>query len=281
MTRVKVVLTGGLGNQMFGAAAGVALAERLGCPLELDLSEFTNLNSRMYQLDFFDYFKNFKINKQQSISPFHRYSRFNFRHRIFQEDSFEFDDKFSKISKGCTLKGYFQSWRYFEGFEQTIDAAFSSPLENPITQEIEQSLGENYIGVHLRRGDYLIPHYADYHGMISEEYMAKVLSSSRMLDFIDLPKVLFTDSPEYLSNDFKMIFDFIVNPQSDVHPFQHMQALSSSKILILSNSSFSWWAGYFASKNSSQVIAPPKWFKSKGFSRFDLYPASWQIAEEF
>src|SRR5208282_5069216 len=46
-------LNGGLGNQMFQYAAGRALAERLGVPLKMDLSEFETYLLRRFELDQF------------------------------------------------------------------------------------------------------------------------------------------------------------------------------------------------------------------------------------
>ena len=52
-----------------------------------------------------------KIKKIQKFSTYRRKLIFNFSNKVFQEASFEFDNEFYNISRGCSLKGDRKSTR--------------------------------------------------------------------------------------------------------------------------------------------------------------------------
>jgi len=110
-TSVTVELQGGLGNQLFGWAAGFVLSQKLGCDLIVDKK---NLYQRGYQLDHFNFSKDLKTTDKQVIGI--RVIKNKIYGNIFEEKSFEYDPRFENIVSPKTLRGYFQSWKYHTGF---------------------------------------------------------------------------------------------------------------------------------------------------------------------
>jgi len=121
--------------------------------------------------------------------------------------------------------------------------------------EIE-SLKVKYIGVHLRFGDYLSSENRKSLGELGVDYYSKGV---KMLCPSDEPHqlLIFSDDPSAahlklssLKNcELKFAKDYCENS------FDEFVLLSLLNRKILSNSTFSWWAGYF-SNGSSQVVAP-------------------------
>ncbi len=115
---IIVKIFGGLGNQMFQYAAGLALARKHNTSFGLDLSFFENSGpaiTRTFGLDVFSISSNestkkYKVNgfiKQlQRVLPWYRRS-------YIQEPHFEYTPDFFKIGKNALLDGYWQSEKYF------------------------------------------------------------------------------------------------------------------------------------------------------------------------
>ena len=112
---VVVELQGGLGNQLFGWAAGYVLSKRLECDLVLDCSQ---LSSRGYQLGHFEFSTNLQQvdNRQGWLKKFSN----KIKSDVFEEQSFIFDLRFERITSPSVLRGYFQSWKYHIPFESDL-----------------------------------------------------------------------------------------------------------------------------------------------------------------
>jgi hypothetical protein len=52
--------------------------------------------------------------------------------------------------------------------------------------------------------------------------------------------------------------------------------MSMGKFLVISNSTYSWWAGRISS--AEKIIAPNKWFKGINDPK-SIYPPNWQKIE--
>jgi hypothetical protein len=112
----------------------------------------------------------------------------------------------------------------------------------------------DYEAIHIRRGDYktLINTF----GLLDLDWYQQNLSRKN-------PLVIATDdlagSREIIK---KLRPDFLLDPE-EVSPWQTLKILSSSKRLIMANSTFSWWAGYIASEKDNEVIFPKPFYKSE------------------
>lgn len=156
------------------------------------------------------------------------------------------------------LHGYFQSEKYFVDYKQDIKREFS--LKNP---KYPDKLDQEYIGLHVRRGDYL--NYPDIHPTCSLDYYQQALE---MLP--DKPVKIFTDDPEWCRKSFSGD-RFEVSDKDFIEDFELLTKCSYN---IIANSSFSWWGAWLS--DSKKVIAPKQWFGPKGpGSAEDIIPDTW------
>ena len=164
---VTIRLVGGLGNQMFQYAAGLALATRLKSNINLDLSwfdvDFTRLDltPRSFELD------ELMVDATQcrlrhSNSSLARLASRAVR-RSIDESSYP-PAAFHEVSIGrrpLHLHGYWQDPRYFEPVQDELRRQFQ--LRNRADEEkrsvfraIAAEIAEGpTIGVNVRRGDYV------------------------------------------------------------------------------------------------------------------------------
>ena len=274
MKQVRVLLSGGLGNQMFIAAAGISLASRLNSKIEFDLSNFTPQNPRKYALDLFEVpglmdLRDHKLLKAVGLSE--HFSKVN----VFTEKSFKYDESFSEIKKPKILVGYFQSWRYFESHFDSIRNIYQHESANSLLSEITERVGGEFNAVHVRLGDYLDVNNQAYHGLQSENYYLKAMDYIEEKQAKKLPWVVFSDLTQSVPQSILSRANHVIEPLKSRHEFFDMSAMSKAEALVMSNSSFSWWAGFLGYSPNQIVIGPGTWFSGKEIVQGDLFLPQW------
>lgn len=285
---VGVALMGGLGNQMFQYAAGYALAKRLDATLRLDLSHFNNSSLRSYRLEEFDIEATYWDSPSLTVAlrrhlhlAWQRANRYGLLPKpslhLLQERSFHVAEDFFTISSNCYIHGYWQSPKYFQDVSREIRDAFRfDRFGVPHVVTLPEGIWEGpTVSVHFRRGDYLEPQTAAYHGLCETEYYLRARDlllrcepNARFLVFSDdltAARQVFEDWPR----------TFIVSGTSDM---DDMRLMSRCNHHIIANSSFSWWAAWLDDRPDSLVVAPRNWFARPVLLRthvLDLFPAHW------
>ena len=133
---VAIAIAGGLGNQMFQAAAGHALARRLGTRVEFDLSRYRDKGLRAFALAPFGLEARVVAGQSGLGARMRRaFGRVTglidplrppgFKGRIYREPGFRYDPGFETLEGDVLLSGYFQSSRYFAGYETEIAQLFA------------------------------------------------------------------------------------------------------------------------------------------------------------
>jgi hypothetical protein len=286
---VTVKIVGGLGNQLFGYAAGLALATKLECPLYLDISWFNKYKSSTYALDQFNLRAELKNNSYDSFTKkwfsieylSNKAGKFfpQLNSNIFKEKSFSFDKSLLEQKKGVTLEGYFQSWKYFESINLEISALLSSPKSTSYWYKstvVNHKLLDSVIGVHVRLGDYSSPKVSKVIGNLSHEYYFRAvrsLSSQSKLTKL----LLISNEPHKIDIPFSEwgYETYTLKPPLGVSDFESLLVLSKCSAIVLANSSFSWWAGWL-SKIGTPVTVPDPWFKKIKYNKDDLHLSNWQ-----
>lgn len=271
---ISCVLMGGLGNQLFQIFATIAYALENNKPFGFMYTEHLGgvgqtIKRKTYWDSFLSSLKNF-THKSLPQMPIQR------------EKGFEYS-KLDPIGEGNDLMlfGYFQSYKYFESYFQTICRLIKL---DKIKMELISSCphNHNFISMHFRLGDY--KDLADYHPVLDYDYYEKAL------EFINIS----TDKREVLyfceedDNDdvnetikkLKKRFDdviFIKTSQS-LSDWEQMVLMSCCKYNIIANSSFSWWGAFLNQSPDKIVCYPKKWFgiKNEHLNTKDMFPDYWR-----
>lgn len=167
-----------------------------------------------------------------------------------------YDDSVYKVRDNTTIFGFFQSEKYFQGYEDKVRGWFKLKFYETPSYDINK-----YCFIHFRGGDYkTIPQY-----LLPIDYYET--AKKRMLEMNkDLKFVIVTDDISFAQQYFPN--DIIISNNKEID----FSLLYNAKYLIISNSSFSWWAGWLNENNN--VIAPNNWFNyntpEKGFGSPDI-----------
>jgi hypothetical protein len=279
---VVAKLMGGVGNQVFIYAAALEQARRLGVDIEVDTSWYEDKKNRFYRLD-----QLFGAPLHESKSSLFRQSRGFGRPLLkklnllmeFKENSHLFQAEIFKIRPGTTIEGYFQSPKYFP----SVGAEIAQSIRNVVVSASEQAIIEDlcsrpFIAIHVRRGDYSSEsHIKEAHGLTTREYYE---ASLEILGGKDAPCIVFTDSPEETKTELggisELVFDSRILPLGELATLKLMSLASG---IVMSNSSFSWWAAYTMRHfdPDSTVISPRPWSKEIYFNEELIQPSWWSV----
>jgi len=188
-----------------------------------------------------------------------------------RECGFEFDKAlFDKCPDNCNLFGFFQTEKYFKHISDEIrkDFTFKKPFVDEC-KEIVESVFDDPIALHIRRGDFLI-NSGNHHNLPLEWY-EKALSKFEVRRDV----IIFTDDPEWATEQELFKPDrFIISRGNSSYIDLYLMTQCSD--FIIANSSFSWWGAWLA--NTGKVIAPKIWFgpNNSHLNTKDLYPRHWE-----
>lgn len=281
---ITVELIGGLGNQLFQYATGLAQAERLGCPLDLDITYFEMSDKRTLALESFHHSgRSLTFTQKPKGKLIARLQ--NRTGSTIREASYKYDPRVAVIGVGTRLEGYFQSWRYFSEIADPLRGQIRN-LRSPSVwyQKMLAELSEEaWVGVHIRRGDYTTAQYRDTFGPVSLQYIARGLDLVRRVCG-PVKTVVFTDDPvnvrrELLAAGMGGLAENVIEPPPDADPLESMLLLSRATHLVLSNSSFSWWAAFLGDAQDRLVVAPRPWFIGLDHDTRDLLLPHWLTLE--
>lgn len=284
MTRQAAAITmslmGGLGNQLFQLATGLEVSQRVGAPLELDLSWFNQgfrrtsggLILRPYDLHGIadDVPKSVAMSGRLGLLARHaqdaaarRVGRTALRLRLntYYETGDDFDPRALEVQPGSRLKGYFSSWRYFPSAAPDVcRRVLQAPSRSAGSLLGSSEVWEKtYVALHVRRCDYLA--LASTYGHVAPDYYRRSVGLLRDLGHHG-PIWLFSDDPQgaraFLEE--AVTVDRVVEPPKDSSAVESLVLMSEASALVIANSTYSWWAAFLKDSPERPVIAPrPLW----------------------
>ena len=285
---IVVRIIGGLGNQMFQYAAGRALAARFNVPLKLDLRWMLRYRHREYLLDRF----NLPV-EQMTIPDCMKFTWFPFRRNppfifmktirwvnrfIYMEPSLAFNPAFFSLKSDCFLFGYFQSYRYFEGYEDLLRHDFSRAIDQSIYEKtwLEKVAEPGSIAIQFRRGDFVTdPAASRSIGASSMDYYEKAVSQIREKKK-DAPLIVFSDDIDWCKANVRFDNTVFIERKGG-SPVDDLLLAARCNHIILANSSFSWWCAWLNRQPDKIAIAPKQWFRDEALNAqtTDLFPSDW------
>jgi len=305
----RVVLTGGLGNQLFQYTFAlylsqilrrqVWLSQGLGAPRSTIPG---NADIKFYQLN-----EIIKLENPRFVDPIRR-KFLNFVHvkTLQRNDNFTsknanrlyrfftslmlsiLDVKISRISVSEDLGfvdnprtehsryhiGYFQTYRYLANLnvmEQLRKLELKS-VGPELSELIQESKTEKPLILHVRLTDYLLhPSF----GTVGPEYYERAIKIAKK-DF-DFGKIwVFSDDISMAKSKLQFLEEENVRFISEVDssPAATLEAMRLGRSYIIANSTFSWWSATLSRDPRAKVIAPEPWFSSMKDPK-DLIPPNW------
>lgn len=281
---VRVMLRGGLGNQLFGWATGFCLASKLGGSLVLDdtrigWGDYAKLDPRAFELRAIQTpsaHSHLRVDLLATALKKKLVKTHSPKCNVFRENSFRYNEEVSSIKGSVCLEGYFQSWRYFDDCRGEIIRRVRQGFSPSSFAEkhLSDFSGQSWIAIHIRRGDYL---RIDSMARIGSAYYSNAIKKLTPSNS-SLKIVTFSES---LDDSVALV------PGADLHldsaklekAWDVLQMMSSADALIGANSSLSWWSAYVSYRNGRRNIFPSRWFNDDVILTQDLLMPDWGVVE--
>lgn len=265
-------LAGRIGNQLFQVAATIATANKYG--LAYHIPDHTMNNTEWPPV--FTNLTNHRYNDSLPMTIIrevqHSYQEINLPDEVISGKA------------NAVLQGYWQSWKYAE--QDTLFTPSGAKREkgygyimsifglNPMVMLYKTA------AIHIRMGDYKL--YPSKHPIVTKDYLAQAIEkiynegirnffvfSDELEEAVDLARS---------STNLDVLIEPLFSPDTITSPFDELRIMSKFKHIIISNSSFSWWAAY--AKGYRKFIVTPdesNWFgiDNKNLDVKDLIPAEW------
>ena len=155
------------------------------------------------------------------------------------------------------MSGLWQNYKYFERYGEELreNIRFRKALSNEAQHYVEELKCANSVVVHVRRGDFTNPIYNESHNICGRKYYDDAMKLIRTM--VDNPVYyVFSDDIEYCRTMFTGIDNIIFVSESNIFRVdEELQLMSICKNIIISNSTFSYWAGWLGEKHKN-VICP-------------------------
>jgi glycosyltransferase involved in cell wall biosynthesis len=257
LTVVCPTLAGGLGNQMFEVAAAASLAKDNGALLVINPTEHIlpnqgrNVNNYVNNV-----FSRIVVDKYPPVQTDLKVESIYYQPVTLKQSS--------------KLHGHFQSYKYFHHNRDYIRNLFgpTMDMEEHIERKYDMDQASRITAIQVRRGDYV--KFPQHHPLLPPEYAAKAVKMTECEGVW-----VFSDDTEWCKNN--LHFDVPVEYVKD-DDYIEMYLMGLCKNLVISNSSFGWWAAYLG---SAKVFAPNPWFGpaliAEGFKIEDLILPDWTI----
>ena len=266
-------LMGGMGNQMFQYAIARATAIRLGTGVRLYTATYNTTDWRVYSLGLW----------RGVTAP----TCSTYEGKVLREsdsgDGMPYSEEIvAAISDPCTLYGYWQTEKYFAEIEALLQDEFQpeQPLA-PFARNIERLIraeGRKSTFLTVRRTDYV---GNPFHGVLPMEYYLKAaaLVEAKVSDPCFF---VFSDEPEWVTNNFEFPYRFVVAGNYDRTVKPHLGREDSELWLmrlchhaVMANSSYSWWGAWLNPDRDRVVVAPAQWFLDGTRNTRDIVPERW------
>ena len=282
-----------MGNQLHQYAYALVFAKKIGGLAYVDKNFFKlnpgklKITKRKYELN------NFSFDPVVVHFFLSNYYVFNFFNRIpglsiFLEKALKIKiinsrEDINEIDAGINtfyINGVFGSILDYKIVEEEIKKMF---CPNPLIQSKLSSIPglvvkNGSVAVHIRRTDYL-----------NDDSIHEVLGTSYYMMAMDLVKEKIRNPTFYFfGDDEKWIRENLIQSGNPNHKFINYKdgpnsylfdffAMKYCENIIISNSTFAWWAAYLNDDENRTIVAPGKWLKNKELNLNELYLNDWHV----
>lgn len=270
---VSIPLLGGLGNQLFGATFGLYLHVRYEVRTEYRYPPhgLGNLSHGDIAIEDFQSFDRSVANLllENRLDALLRRGghvlfenkgwSFPFIPRFYSEPKLISKLEDPSVKEGrLMVAGYFQDRKYLDYLQdrQLLHLLLPRRLSRKAAQVASDVSKPDTYAVHIRRGDYLLKSVA---GALSLDYYISALTE--MGAGPESTVYVFTDSLEHVREEFSRQepgFRIVLDCSVGLSPAESLYALSRSRAMVASKSTFSWWAASTGNLGK-RVVFPSGW----------------------
>ncbi|MBQ7430032.1 alpha-1,2-fucosyltransferase [Butyrivibrio sp.] len=283
---VIIMLSGGLGNQMFQYALYCRMQE-LGREVKIDdrrgfiddpngrVPRLTQVFGIKYEVATVREVKDM-LDSHRDIISIAKRKLFGRKSRIYREKSGLFDEAVLAMDN-IYLDGYWQSEKYFDSeyVKSRLINEFAIDKKLVLTDDesrriLEQIESEESVSVHVRRGDYLNPGVVENHGGIcTDDYYKRAIEY--VLDKKPGAKLyFFSNDTKWTKEKYGDLGEVVsLEGREEISDIAELLLMSRCKNHILANSSYSWWSAWLNDNSDKLVIVPSKWANLKQMD--DIY----------
>ncbi|MBC7913728.1 MAG: alpha-1,2-fucosyltransferase [Pyrinomonadaceae bacterium] len=263
---IVIKLDGRLGNQLFQYAFALIQSKNLNSFYVIDKTGSNNFVIKYFKIpSYSDY--NFV---RQTLVLIAKYTSLTWIEQSLSEPN---QLLLTNIRDNVQYKGFFQSADFFDNNRSYLvrKLKIRSKYRKSFFKKYDGIIDKKLIVIHYRLTDYKIFGGDEVGGSnlcLPESYYVNALS--QIPDLQEYTVVIVTDDKEDVKSKLTFIDTKVIISDTEINDFQ---MLMEGNILIISNSTFAWWAAYLSSK-CSKVFAPEHWlgFKIKREIPFDIIP---------
>jgi hypothetical protein len=275
---IRILASGGLGNQLFTWNLAHNLEKKYECSIKIifpksgsdraceifPLVHSCNHKIRVVESNLLNYGFGFlsRIKNKSSVLARILVVLFSVAESKLPSDSFNFSQKPPRF-----IRGYFQSPKLVE---ESLDL-YKEELLNATELMVKNS---NYWNsdilkrkmLHIRRGDFTKNKATV--GLLTFEYFLKQVEKNEEI-------IIFTDER---SDSLEILENFptsVILGADSLDTWSSFSLLSHARLLVASNSTFSWWAGVISVLRGGEVVAPQPWTLT------NIYGDNYLVYEKF
>lgn len=258
VTFLELGRMGRLGNQMFEIASTIGIALKNG--QDFSFPEWVCYHSMS------DY-RNIFLNKLPKLVIDKDVININ-------EKSFSYNEIIlPKNDDLYSLKGYFQSEKYFKEYKDIVNHYFTlkPEIENSIIERYKSILN-NSCSLHIRRGDYLSQ--INHHPVQPLSYYYDSIKTIYGEDINDINFLIFSDDIKWCKENISLPKVHFIEGNDNIIDLFLMSKCDNN---IIANSSFSWWGAWLNKNENKKIVSPLKWFgpNLSHNETSDIIPKEW------
>ena len=264
---INILKSGGLGNNLFQFAFGLAVSKKLKTSFVFNtesLDEYFELGN----------YNDFFLKRKRYLFYLFLLKFYKWKVIDLNLDT-KPDEILNLVENNAVLYGYFQSSLFFAGYEDLVKQSFK--IKNSHLEKYQSRFSHLYcrevVCVAIRRKDYLSWHIPEI------DYNTPELSLNYFKKTIDLIPDLKSKTLIVISDDIDRIKKEL-NFSNAVYIYEAIDAfisLTLANYLIISNSSFHWWGAWLNTKPGKIVYAPKYWLGHKVKKEYpkDIISPNW------
>ncbi len=191
---------------------------------------------------------------------------------IYEEGFYVHQNLDSKFRMFTTLRGYWQSDRYFYKIRNQLLQEIVPEQLPPLPAYLNN---DETVAVHIRRTDYLQDERYNFLGKAYYDAAIEEIKTRVHKPFF----IFFSDDILWCRQNFAASGSLFCEEPEWQSDYLQLYLMAQCKHHIIANSSFSWWGAWLCANPGQIVIRPARPFKDESLLYENYYPEKWIAVE--